>query len=434
MKSIRWLTIPAAFVLVLALVPAAFAAGPGPGGPGGPPPGPPGGPPPGPPGPGKRFVGHTTVGNNSSCAQPGYTSVQAAVDAAGNNKTVYLCGGQFAEQVFLNKSITLTGDPGSGLTAVGATFTTSAARYPTAFATDNLFIPQVLLVVTGNGTKADINGLIISGPLPGNGTCAEDEYGVIVIGGANATMTGDSVLNIGDSVPSLDGCQFGVGIQIGREYWPTADFSTYDVENFVGQATIDGTTVSGYAKNGIDVDAPGSNGTIQNSTVTGAGPTIVAAQNGIQIGRGAKGDVHNNTISANQYTGSGQTEATGVLIFGGCGDPLTPGITVHDNTISNNDVGIYLDNEIDACGAASTKKSNEDIHNNKLSNSAVTNTTGDGTRGYQAGITDIGNGDNIHDNTISGAGYAARDDATALVIPIDTSAAINPKLHNNKSM
>ncbi len=53
--------------------------------------------------------------------------------------------------------------------------------------------------------------------------------------------------------------------------------------------------------------------------------------------------------------------------------------------------------------------------------------------GYQAGIDDIGNGDDIHNNDISGAGYAPDNPPPAFVRPIDITSfpTTNPKVHNN---
>jgi hypothetical protein len=69
---------------------------------------------------------------------------------------------------------------------------------------------------------------------------------VLVIAGGTSTLSGDQVKDIRDSNSSLYGCQFGVDIQVGREYWPNANFSNFLAENFVGHTTISGTTVSGY--------------------------------------------------------------------------------------------------------------------------------------------------------------------------------------------
>jgi len=390
---------------------------------------------------GTLYVGHGPTGTNKNCSSPGYNSVQAAVDAASNGNTVYLCGAQFAEQVFVNKSITLTGDSTSGLTAVGTTFTGSTARYPSAFATDNLFVPQALLVITGGNVS--VKGLTVSGPFPGNGGCAENEFGILALSGT-LNLSQSSVTNVADQNSSLYGCQFGVAVQVGRQYWPLADFSGFLVEGFNADATIDHVTVSGYMKNGVTVDAPGSTVDIHNSTVTGGGRGIFGqstAQNGIQIGRGATGNAHNNTVSGNSYTGTSPFASSGgILVFGGCGDPLTTGVDVHNNTLVNNDVGIYMLNEQNDCFTPPATATNDTAHNNDISNNAVTNQSlffdqnSNAYPGYQAGIDEQGNGDDIHNNSISGAGYAPQTTpGMPFVLPIDTVSypTLNLTIHNN---
>ncbi len=392
------------------------------------------------------YVGHTP-GSNTGCASPGYTSVQAAVDAAHNGDTVYLCGTTpYAEQVIITKAITLTGDPGATIQAP-TPFPDNESRLPPQFTRDNLFVPQAIVVVWGKGSDANIAGLIISGPLPGNGSCAEQEFGVLVIASGRATLNGDHVINIRDSNPALYGCQFGVAIQIGRRYWPTADFSNFVVENFVGQATITKTTVTGYQKNGITVDGPGSKSKITRSTVDGAGRNNaladIIAQNGIQISRGAVGMVENNYVADNSYTGTAPNASSGgVLVFGGCGDPLSIGVEVEGNVLSNNDVGIYLNNYSANCNAPAPQKTNDMAVNNSISNDAVTNmsafTASDGSMytGYQAGIDDIGNKDLISRNTIAGIGYtpAQTTPGGPFVIPIDTISfpTTHPRVRANR--
>lgn len=388
------------------------------------------------------FVG-AAAGTNKSCSSPGYTSVQAAVDAATSGATVYLCGTTaFTGPVVVNKSITLTGDAGSGIKAPISTFSVDASRLPSHFTSDGLALPQAILVVTGAGVNAKVTGLTIAGPLPGNGGCALDEYGVLVLGGANAVLNGDGVLDARDANESLNGCQFGVGIQVGRKYWPVPDFSSYVVEDFVGSAEITNTTVSGYAKNGITVDGPGSSAGLKQNTVTGDGPGAVAAQNGIQISRGASAQLDHNTVSDNQYTGPNGASAGGILLFGGCGDELVTGVDVHNNTLVNNDVGIYLNNYNATCDGPAAMPTKDGAHNNSIMNSAVTNVSGyldadfNVLGGYQAGVDDVGNGDDIHNNTISGAGYASQGVVNAnntFVRPIDTEsfATTNAKVHNN---
>lgn len=394
------------------------------------------------------YVGHGSTGSDKSCSSPGYINVQSAVDAASAGNTVYLCGGQFAEQVFINKSITLTGDSSSGLTAVGTTFTGLTSRFPSQFASDGLFVPQSLITLTGAGTKATISGLTVSGPMPGDGGCAEDEFGILALAG-NVTLQNDKVLNIADSSSGLYGCQFGVAIQIGREYWPKSDFSSDLTENFKATATIDHVSVSGYEKNGITVDGAGSRATITNSSVTGGGRGIFGAdtaQNGIQISRGAGGSVLSSYVSNNDYTNTGWASSAGILIFGGYGDPLVANVMIANNRIVNNDIGIALDNyNADASAPASSPTRDQAI-NNQISDNAVTNISGlcygaiacgGKLIGYQAGISDVGDRDIIVGNTISGKGYNAEGlynykvnppvftktgPDNAVVLPIDTGS------------
>ena len=296
---------------------------------------------------------------------------------------------------------------------------------------------MVAALAWGQGVHATIKGLTIAGPLPGNGGCAEQEFGILVIGGASAQITGDAVTNIRDANSALYGCQYGVGIMIGREYWPTATFSTDLVEDFAGSATITHTTVSGYQKGGIVIDGPKASAVVSDSTVAGAGPysalgTIIA-QNGIQVSRGASAQILGNTVSGNQYSGGGAASSAGVVIYGGCGDPLVKDVSVTGNTLINNDVGADLSNADPSCANPPSTKTNDVIAGNRISDSAVTNTSGASTTplcGYQAGVQDFGNHDVITENRISGTGYLNHPTCTTaqpyVTYRIDTTGSLDP--------
>jgi hypothetical protein len=400
--------------------------------------------------------GHTlyagaSAGTNASCASPGFTSVQTAVDAATDGTTVYLCGTTpYAEQVIIaNKSLTLTGDAGASITAPSAFPGSEVSRLPAQFAGDNLVVPQAIVVIWGGSANVTIDGLAVSGPLPGNGGCAEQEFGVLVLGGASATLTHDQVLNAQDSNAALNGCQFGVGIQVGRRYWPRTDFSAFLVENFIGHASISDTAVSGYAKNGITVDGPGSTADLRAATVTGGGRHTqlgdLVAQNGIQISRGATGSVRDSTVSGNTYSGPLAASSTGILVYGGCGDPLAIGVQLVHNTLANNDIGVALNNYSADCTGPATSATQGKATNNTISDDAVSNMCQAGYTGcggfvtYQVGINDVGNGDKLDGNKISGIGYlnAANDPANGIyILPIDSGISFpndNAKIHGNQT-
>ena len=391
------------------------------------------------------YVG-ASAGSDTSCASPGYTTVQSAVNAASPGDTVYLCGtAPYKQQVIITKSITLTGD--SGATIAAPSTYASAAAFPPQFASDNLLVPQALVVAWGHGVHVTISGLTISGPLPGNGGCAEEEYGILVIDGASAQVTHDTVTNIKDTNSSLYGCQFGVGIDFGAETWPTVGFATQPTVDFTGTGTISHTTISGYQKNGVVVDGPGSHAQVSDNDVTGAGPSgalgVIIAQNGIQVSDGASGQVTDNTVSANQYSGGGFASADGILVFGGCGfGSLTKNVTVFGNTLINNDIGVQLSNSTGVsdpnCSIAVHSRTNDVAMRNRISDSVITNTSGESTTplcGYQAGVADLGDGDAIAFNHISGTGYKNHPKCTTaqpyVTLGVDTTGSIDPTVYFN---
>ena len=73
--------------------------------------------------------------------------------------------------------------------------------------------------------------------------------------------------------------------------------------------------------------------------------------------------------------------------------------------------------------------------NNTITNSNVTNVSGNGSpNGYQFGISDFGNRDNIVNNKISGNGYDPLSEPTpgSLYGKIDTTGSTSPHTKNNK--
>lgn len=140
-----------------------------------------------------------------------------------------------------------------------------------------------------------------------------------------------------------------------------------------------------------------------------------------------------STVRANQYSGAGNASDGGVLIFGGCGDPLVTHAVVAGNTLTSNDVGVYLDDEAADCSDAPSTATLNEVTGNRISNPSVTNTTGFSTTpacGYQAGISDLGNHDVLALNSISGAGYASHPACTTgqpyVTYPVDTTGAKSP--------
>ena len=121
---------------------------------------------------------------------------------------------------------------------------------------------------------------------------------------------------------------------------------------------------------------------IANNTVTGQGPVDYIAQNGIQVGYGAEATVTENTVTGNAYRGPNQASSGGILVVGGpffdspgFDSPYTVGLKITRNTLTNNDVGVFLFNA-DENGLAPKTHTKNSVKLNAITNDAVTNTTG----------------------------------------------------------
>jgi parallel beta-helix repeat protein len=221
-------------------------------------------------------------------------------------------------------------------------------------------------------------------------------------GAVSVNVKGSNIHDIGET--PLNGDQHGVGI-----YYRALGTGT-------ASGTISGNTLTNYQKGGIVVNGSVS-ATITNNKVTGQGAVDYIAQNGIQVGYGAKATVAGNTVTGNAYTGANLASSEGILVVGGScfgtGLADTVNLNISKNTLTNNDIGVALANEFSAdpnatpetCTTVTTKTDNS-VKFNTITNGAVTNTTGDNaTCGYQAGVSDAGHKDLIVNNAISGPGY-----------------------------
>jgi len=204
---------------------------------------------------------------------------------------------------------------------------------------------------------------------------------------ASGSVLNTQIFNIrqGDGT---SGCQEGVGIVV-RNQVPLSPTRIVAIENNV---------LLGYQKAGImavgNVDV-----NITGNRVMGAGPVDDIAQIGIQLGLGATGTIMANDISGHSYTGAGV--ANGILVYGGAlyGGPLSMNVSIRDNYLINNDIGVYL-SQGNADGSPPGVRTNIEVIENIIENGAVTN-----GYVYQAGISDLGTGNVIHSNEITGLGY-----------------------------
>jgi hypothetical protein len=246
-------------------------------------------------------------------------------------------------------------------------------------------------------------------------------YFGIVNNGAQVTVTQSFVHDIGE-VP-FNGSQHGVGI-----YFAYASGATGSITN---------NRITRYQKGGIVVDGLGDSAQISHNTVIGLGPVVYIAQNGIELGAGAKGSVTNNNVSDNSYTGPAFASSAGILLFGGScyGEALQVKTNVTGNTVTDNDVGVWSSNlVVDPNNPANctwpSQATKISIIKNISSDDAVTNTTGAGAFAYQAGVSDQGDGDTIAHNKICGVGYTPTTTEPYLY-QIDIQYAVNVTVKDN---
>ncbi|MFB6273181.1 MAG: nitrous oxide reductase family maturation protein NosD [Salinibacter sp.] len=217
--------------------------------------------------------------------------------------TVCVAPGTYEEQITIDKSATIM--------SLGSSDNTTIAPPSSLSGTDSL------ITVQGSSVTATVNGFTIAGPMSGL------DHGVYVREKAEVTIINNEIVDLRRG--SLG--SGGVAIYVGDRTVPTS-----------GSATIANNTFTGYAKSAVVVDSMGSQATIRNNTITGAGETGKVQQNGIQVSHGAKATITNNTIENHKYEPTGEA-ATGIA-FGSAAD----GVSVNDNTIRKNEVGLAIRN------------------------------------------------------------------------------------------
>ena len=237
--------------------------------------------------------------NGLDCPNAQYTTVQSAVTAANPGDKIKVCPGTYTEQV--------TVPAGKN----GITIFAEGALQPVIKAPPLMTAPEAIVRIDG-AQDVTISHLTISGP--GSGGCNSIRYGVFVYNGGSALITDNHITHIRDM--PFSGCQNGLAVAIGRTLTPDGPTT--------GSGTVVHNLIDDYQKGGVLVDNAGSSAEVAYNEIVGAGPTPLIAQNGIQVSRGAQGDVHHNKVSQNIYSPA-TAESTGILLFS------DPDANVHHN-------------------------------------------------------------------------------------------------------
>src|SRR5208283_2859860 len=178
--------------------------------------------------------------SNPPCTGASFSRIQDAVDAATDGQQIQVCPGLYPETPVIT-------------TPLGLTFMPGALVMPSSVTQSTLSLvsgsPLAGIVTVKNAAGVDIEGLIADAGAAGITQCAPNLMGVIY------------------------------------------QNSSGSIKRSWARNTQLGTRLNGCQKNGITANEVGTTVEISRNVVVGIGPTTGAAQNGIQIGYGAQGEI-----------------------------------------------------------------------------------------------------------------------------------------------
>jgi hypothetical protein len=262
----------------------------------------------------KTFV----VDDDLRCPGATYTSIQAAVAVAPPGSTIKVCPGTYQEQVRIDKELTVVGIPFGNQDA-------AIVKPNSVIANSSDGVAAIVLVE--NAKEVELDNLTVDGATNGISSCAPTLAGVYY---HNASGEAEhlAVRNIRLGAGFL-GCQSGFGILVQSDNGRTSNVE------------IEDNSVHDYQKNGITANDPGTSALIHGNAVSGIGPTPDIAQNGIQIGSGARGTIDDNSVINHIYAActsasSCTTIATNILVF------QSNSVQVSNNHTGKSQVNIFV--------------------------------------------------------------------------------------------
>ena len=238
----------------------------------------------------------------------GFTSIQAAINAASNGDTINVGPATYVEQLVITKKLNLLG-AGSATTIIDA---------PGVLATETDGDGTSIVEISGAIAKVTMSGFTVQGPL-GAITSA-----IHVHGNADVKIQNNKVIG----TDALTGTLQGYGIDIG---------STFVDDDTPAKALITDNELSGFHRAGIAVLGTGNKADVKNNTLTGGGATALTTQQGITSQEAAAGDVLNNTVRNMEFTGAAPQTAVGVFLW-----DAAKSIDVETNTLEDLQTGVMV--------------------------------------------------------------------------------------------
>lgn len=285
------------------------------------------------------FAAAATTRTVGSCL-PGahFSTIQAAVNASANGDTVQVCPGTYQEQVTITKGLTLAGIRSGN---ADAAIITSPAGGMAQNAVGVGGPIAAGIAVTSATSSVSISNVVVDGSNNQLGGCGLDLVGILFqnsSGSINHVVTRNQILR-----SDLTGCQDGEGIWIQNK----------------GNVSVTNSSVHAFQKNGITANEQGAFATIAANTIEGQGPTDGAAENGVQVGFGARATVQSNSIIDSIWSPATASDAadaaTGILVY------ASKGVKVVQNTVGNTQFGIAFVGDDQAGSADSGEVSSNQV-------------------------------------------------------------------------
>ena len=239
------------------------------------------------------------------------STIGEAVGQAGEGDTIFVSPGLYEEQVVITTDDLALLGSGCGSDPGSASIIKSPVNLTYSFSTGSN--DNYPIVGIDGATGVRIQDFSIDGAGRGN-----SNYRFVGIGFWNGDGEVDRCCLTGVRDEPFSGAQHGVGIYAYND----GTKGTYDI-------AVTNTTVDDFQKTAMALSGAGLIVTVDSCAVTGAGPTSVTAQNGVQIGYDATGAVTDCQISGIDYTGTGWS-ASGIMFYYPSAGAVLTGNDVHD--------------------------------------------------------------------------------------------------------
>lgn len=263
----------------------------------------------------------------SSCSNPDYTSIQAAIEGVAVGGTVVVCRGTYPGMVNVDKRITLSGRPGATIDATGDVYGIGvSASWSTV---TGMKVTKASPLDPSNNQLADGIVTIALGP---TGPVAADHVSIV-----RNEVTGNLGSGIDINSSSYSTALFnyahdnGVGINVADDIGRPANHNTISFnvtdQNFGGC----GIALADHTGVGVSYNTVAFNTSDNNGLATATAPDASAGSGVILASPIPNGIVKGNTITANEFHGNGHG---GVVMHA-----HAPGADFSGNSITFNRIG-----------------------------------------------------------------------------------------------